>query len=132
LLDLDEVRKYYNVLTEIDNELGNLHNGDVLLPPDADASRALEVVPVHDNVNAQVEGNWDPRDSGVSNELSVAEESSGAMVVGVKEGWSTMLVYVVAQEIEESIRTERLLFEEQEAGIEQFQEFGEVVELNSC
>jgi hypothetical protein len=43
-----------------------------------------------------------------------------------------MLVYVVAQETEESVRTERLLFEEQEAGIEQFQEFGEVVELNSC
>lgn len=48
------------VLTEIDHELGDLHDSNVLLPPDADASRALEVVPVHDNVNAQVEGNWNP------------------------------------------------------------------------
>ena len=46
--------------TEIDHELYNLHNCDVLLPPDADASRALEVVPVHDDVNSQVEGDDGP------------------------------------------------------------------------
>ena len=78
--------KIERVLTKIDNELSDLHNSDVLLPPDADASGALEVVPVHDNVNTQVEGNWDPRNSSVSDELGVAEESSGAMVIGVEEG----------------------------------------------
>lgn len=30
---------------EIDDKLGDLHNGDVLLPPDSDATRRLEVVP---------------------------------------------------------------------------------------
>lgn len=40
--------------TKIKDELGDLANGNVLLPPDADASGALEVVPVHDNVDRQV------------------------------------------------------------------------------
>jgi hypothetical protein len=46
--------------TEVENELGDLANGDVLLPPNADASRALEVVPVHDDVDSQVEGDDGP------------------------------------------------------------------------
>lgn len=64
----------------------DLHNGDVLLPPDADASGTLEVVPVHDDVNAQVEGNWNPGDRSVTNELGVAKKGSGAVVVSVEEG----------------------------------------------
>ena len=48
------------MLTEIEHELGDLHDGDVLLPPDADAARTLEVVPVHDDVHTEVEGNGDP------------------------------------------------------------------------
>jgi hypothetical protein len=78
--------RFGSVHTEIDNELGDLHNGDVLLPPNADASGALEIVPVHDDVNAQIEGNWDPRDGSVTDELGVAKEGSGAMVVGMEEG----------------------------------------------
>ena len=46
--------------TEVEDELSNLADGDVLLPPDADASRALEVVPVHDNVYSQVESDDGP------------------------------------------------------------------------
>ena len=46
--------------TKIQNELGDLADRDVLLPPDADAARALEVVPVHDNVNSQVQSNDGP------------------------------------------------------------------------
>jgi hypothetical protein len=65
--------------------LGDLANGDVLLPPDADASRTLEVVPVHDNVDSQVERDDGPRDGCVPDELGVAEESGRAMVVGVEE-----------------------------------------------
>jgi hypothetical protein len=41
-----------------------------------------------------------------------------------------MLAIVITRKYRKDIRTKRLLFEEQEAGIEQFQEFGEVVELN--
>lgn len=46
--------------TKIENELDDLHDGDVLLPPDADAAGTLEVVPVHDNVNTQVKRDWHP------------------------------------------------------------------------
>jgi hypothetical protein len=46
--------------TDVENELGDLANGDVLLPPDADAARALEVVPVHDDVDSQVQGDDGP------------------------------------------------------------------------
>lgn len=46
--------------TKVEDELSDLANGDVLLPPDADSSRALEVVPVHDNVDSQVQGNDGP------------------------------------------------------------------------
>ena len=46
--------------TKIKDKLGDLHDGDVLLPPDADATRGLEVVPVHDDVHHQVENNGDP------------------------------------------------------------------------
>lgn len=41
-------------LTEIDDELDDLETGDPLLPPDLDATGALEVVPVHDHVHHQV------------------------------------------------------------------------------
>jgi hypothetical protein len=50
--------KYW--LTKVNNELNNLHNSDVLLPPNAHATGALEVVPVHDNMDHQVEGDWNP------------------------------------------------------------------------
>jgi hypothetical protein len=73
-------------LTQIKHELDNLHDGDVLLPPDANAPRALEVVPVHDNVDHQVQGDRDPGDRGVSDELCVAEEGRCAVVVGMEEG----------------------------------------------
>ena len=46
--------------TEINDELDDLETGDPLLPPDADAARALEVVPVHDDVDGQVEGDGHP------------------------------------------------------------------------
>jgi hypothetical protein len=48
------------MLTEVKNELGDLADSDVLLPPDADAARALEVVPVHDDVDSQVQSNDRP------------------------------------------------------------------------
>lgn len=72
--------------TKIEDKLGDLANRDVLLPPDTDAARALKVVPVHDNVNSQVQGDDWPRNGGVANKLGVAEHSGRAMVVSVEEG----------------------------------------------
>jgi hypothetical protein len=95
---------------EIDDELGDLEESDVFLPPDLDAARGLEVVPVHEAVHGQVEGNGHPRDWGGTGELDVAEESSGTMVVGVQEG-------------------QGLFLEEEEAGVNEFDVFGQVVKL---
>jgi hypothetical protein len=72
-------------LTKVNDELRNLKTSDPLLPPDTDATSTLEVVPVHDNVNHEIESDGDPGDRGETDELGVAEESSCAMVVGMEE-----------------------------------------------
>ena len=59
----------------------------------------------------QVEGDGDPGDGCVAEELGVAEESGCTVVVGVEEG-------------------ERLLFQEEEDGVEELEVFGQVVELS--
>ena len=46
----------------------------------------MEVVPVHDDVDGEVEGDGDPGDGGVAEELGEAEEGGGAVVVGMEEG----------------------------------------------
>jgi len=43
-----------------DNELGDLEAGDPLLPPNLDATSALEIVPVHHDVHEEVESDRDP------------------------------------------------------------------------
>jgi hypothetical protein len=47
-------------LTESDHKLHDLQTGNPFLPPDSDSPRALKVIPVHDNVDKQVEGNHSP------------------------------------------------------------------------
>lgn len=63
-------------------------------------------------MHGKVQGDGDPRDSGQTDQLGVAQQGGSAMVVGVEEG-------------------ERLLLEEQEDRVEQFQVFGQVGELFS-
>lgn len=72
-------------LTEINDELDDLESRDPLLPPDANATCALEVVPVHDDMDCQVQADNHPGHRGATEELGVAEYSGGAMVVAVKE-----------------------------------------------
>ena len=81
-------------LTKINDELDDLETGDPLLPPDTDATRALEVVPVHDDVDSQVKGDGNPRDGGRADQLGVAEKSSGAMVVAVEESCKMLGIVV--------------------------------------
>lgn len=97
-------------LTKVKHELDNLHDGDVLLPPDTDTARGLEVVPVHDDMDHEVQRDRDPGDGGVTDQLGVAEQRRRSVVVGVEE-------------------CERLLLEEEEAGINQLKVFGQVVQL---
>lgn len=98
-------------LTEVNDKLDDLEAGDPLLPRDANPTGALEVVPVHDNVHQEVNVDDDPLHRSQADELGVAQKGRRAMVVGVKEG-------------------QRLLFEEQEGGVDQFNVFGQVVELS--
>lgn len=72
---------------EINDELDDLETGNPLLPPNTDTTSALEVVPVHDDVNEQVQDDGNPRDGGGTDELSIAKEGGGAMVIAVEEGW---------------------------------------------
>ena len=99
-----------SALTQINDELHNLQHGDVLLPPDADATGTLEVVPVHDDVDQQVDGDGNPLDRGQTDELGVAQEGGGTVVVGVEEG-------------------QRLLLEDEEDGVEQLNVLVDVVQL---
>jgi hypothetical protein len=62
-------------------------------------------------MHSQVQCDWNPRHSCVSNKLSVAEKCGRAMMVGVEEG-------------------ERLLFEDKEESVDEFEIFGQVVQLH--
>ena len=97
-------------LTQINDELHNLQHGDVLLPPNTDTASTLEVVPVHDNVDEQVDGDGNPLHGSQPNQLSVAEKSSGTVVISVEEG-------------------QGLLLENQENGVQKLDVFVQVVEL---
>jgi hypothetical protein len=107
-----------------------LETSNPLLPPDADATSALEVIPVHDNVHGQVKDNGDPRDRGRTNELRVAEKSGSTMVIAVEEG-----CHGLAETSSSTVgdfrvcHTEGLLLEEQEDSVEELQILGEIVEL---
>jgi hypothetical protein len=99
-------------LTKVNDKLANLQAGDPLLPPDLDASSTLEVVPVHDNMNGQVQCDWHPRHRGSASELREAEEGGGRVVIGVE-------------------KSERLLLDHQEDGVDKLDVLGDVVELNT-
>lgn len=46
--------------TKIDDKLDDLKHSDILLPPDTNTTSTLEVVPIHDNVYEQIQGNHNP------------------------------------------------------------------------
>ncbi|RDW76874.1 uncharacterized protein DSM5745_06866 [Aspergillus mulundensis] len=71
--------------TDINHKLRDLQYGDVPLPPDLNAPRALEIVPVHHDVHGEVQCNRDPGDGGAPDQLDVAEEGGCAVVVRVQE-----------------------------------------------
>jgi hypothetical protein len=106
--------------------LDDLHDGDVALPPDADAARALEVVPVHDDVHHQVQRDGHPRDGRVADELGVAEQGRGAVVVRVEEGCKSISISTAPSSVN---RTQRLLLQEQEDGVQQLEVLSHVIQL---
>ncbi|KAH3677460.1 hypothetical protein OGATHE_000934 [Ogataea polymorpha] len=94
---------------QIDQKLNDLESCNPFFPPDFDTPGSEEVVPVHQDMHCQVQGDWNPFNRGVSNQLSVAEQSCCSMVVGVEE-------------------SQWLSSEHQENGIDKLQIFGKVVE----
>ena len=72
---------------KIDHELCNLQARDPFLPPNPNAARGLKVVPVHDNMDSQIESYRHPGDGGEANKLGVTQESGGTVVVGVEKSW---------------------------------------------
>ena len=58
--------------SNVQDELDDLEAGNPLLPPDTDASGGQEVVPVHQDVGAQVQSNWNPGNGSDTDQLSVA------------------------------------------------------------
>jgi len=90
--------------------LRDLKDGNVLLPPDLDTTSGLEVVPVHNNVNHEVQGDGHPRNRCVAMKLGKAEKSSGAVVVRMQE-------------------SEGLLLKEEENGVNELEVLREVVQL---
>jgi len=78
---------------EIDDELSDLHRGQVLLPPDLLSPSGCVVVVIHEYVNGEVETDDDPRDTGATVELGETQESSDSVVVYVKESERFLLQY---------------------------------------
>jgi hypothetical protein len=93
---------------DVDDELDYLEASDPLLPPDTDPTITLKVVPVHDNVNCQIQRNDSPLNRGMPNQLGIAQDSSRTMVIAVEE-------------------RQRFLLEEQEYIIEELEVFGQIV-----
>lgn len=88
----------------------NLQHGDVFLPPDANTTSSLEIIPVHDDMHSQIECNRNPGHSGETDELRVGEQSGCAVVISMEEG-------------------QRLLLEDEKDRVEEFEKFGEMVQL---
>jgi len=65
----------------IQNELEDLHVGDMAFPPNIrNSSCSDRVVGVHDNMNGNVENDWHPLHSGTTDQLEVGQTESGCVV----------------------------------------------------
>lgn len=101
-----------HILTKIKNELQDLETRNPFLPPNADTTSTLEIVPVHQNMNEKVQANHNPLDGCRTNELGVAKQCCSAMMVRVEE-------------------SQWLLFEKEKDRVDQFKVFGQVIELHA-
>lgn len=76
---------------EVDDELGDLHGGEIFLPPDFGTARRGEVVVVHEDVYCEVEGDRHPRNASLAIQLSVTKQSGGGVVENVQESKGLLL-----------------------------------------
>lgn len=57
--------------TQVQDELSDLEVSNPLLPPDSNSSSSEEVVPVHHDMNTQVQSDRHPRDGSLTDKLRV-------------------------------------------------------------
>ena len=95
---------------EINDELKNLEHSDVLFPPNANAASSLKVVPVHNDMYSQIKCDRNPGHSSKTHELGVGEQSSCTVMIGMEE-------------------SQGLLLEHKKDGVEEFEEFGQMIQL---
>lgn len=63
----------------------------------------------------------------MADQLSVAQKGGRAVVVGVEEGYEKLACLALPWTKE--VRTQWLLLQEEEASVNQFEELGEIIEL---
>ena len=112
--------------TKIKDELAYLKSCDPFFPPDTNTSRSLEVVPIHDDVDSQVESYRNPRHRGMSDQLSVAEKSRSAVMVAMKKSY---LYLIHATTSKGSLLTQRLLLQHEEDGVQELEIFRQIIKL---
>lgn len=95
---------------QVQDKLDDLETGDPLLPPDSNTSGSQEIVPVHDHVHKQVQGDRNPRNRRQANQLSVAQQRGGTMVISVQ-------------------KRQFFLLHHQENRVEKLTELGQVVQV---
>jgi len=71
---------------QVDDELNDLHSGQVLLPPYLGTTRRRVIVVVHKDMNGQVLRDNSPRNACLSVELGKAKEGCCRMMVHMQEG----------------------------------------------
>ena len=120
-------------VTKVDKELEDLKPCDPLLPPDPDAARALKVVPIHEDVDRQVEGYGHPGNRRLPTQLGVAEQDRCAVMVAVEKcccptSQKERDAYAKSRR---AAPTHRFLLENKKDGVDQFEVLGQVVDLTS-
>lgn len=76
---------------KVDDELGNLHCGQVFLPPDLSTSGSGVVIIVHQYMDTKVQGDDNPRHASPSIELRETQGSRGRVVEYMQEGQRLLL-----------------------------------------
>jgi len=81
----DQLRCTVVAEDQINQELNDLEGREVLFPPDRFFERGHEEIVVHENVNREVEYDWNPLHCTSSSDLSVGEPQSCRVVVPLNE-----------------------------------------------
>jgi len=100
---------------QVDEELSDLEGSEVLFPPNLSPECGSEEIVVHQNVNGEVKGDWNPLHCTSSVKLAVSQPKGHGVVVPMKE-----LQILLGKDKENSIQ-QFVIFKEIIDVIKQFQ-----------